>query len=282
MESVPTPFLGFMAFIFGLIIGSFLNVVIHRLPRDESIVLPPSHCPECGYEIKPYDNIPIISYLLLRGRCRTCRAAISPVYPAVELLVGCLYLSFFLLRRGLTPEFFVDIVFVSLIVPLVFIDYQHMLLPNAITYPGLVLGFILRLLVPVPYLDQLRAMPALHSWPGWAVSLVGSGLGALAGGGVLWVIRKTYFLVMRREGMGRGDEKMMFMVGAVLGWQLTIVTIFFAALAGSIVGVLLIWLRGGTMKTAIPFGVFLGPAAIVALAVGEKIVAWYLGLLHVG
>ena len=282
MESVPAPFLGFMALVFGLIIGSFLNVVIHRLPRDESIVLPPSHCPECGYQIRPYDNIPIISYLLLRGRCRSCRTGISPLYPAVELLVGCLYLLFFLLRQGPAPEFFVDIVFVSLIVPLVFIDYQYMLLPNAITYPGLALGVILRLLVPVPYLDQLRAAPVFQSWPVWAVSLVGSGLGALAGGGVLWLIRKTYFLVMRREGMGQGDEKMMFMVGAFLGWQLTIVTIFFAAFAGSIVGVLLIWLRGGSMKTAIPFGVFLGPAAIVSLAVGEKIVAWYLGLLHVG
>src|SRR5215470_4787161 len=242
MESVPAPFLGFMALVFGLIIGSFLNVVIHRLPRDESIVLPPSHCPECGYQIKPYDNIPIISYLLLRGRCRSCRSAISPIYPAVELLVGCLYLLFFMLKGGLTPEFFVDVVFVSLVVPLVFIDYEYMLLPNAITYPGLALGFILRLVVPVPYLDQLRAAPAFQTWPVWAVSLVGSGLGALAGGGVLWLIRKAYFLVTHREGMGRGDEKMMFMVGAFLGWQLTIVTIFFAAFGGSIVGVLLIWL----------------------------------------
>src|SRR5262245_15410705 len=130
MESVPAPFLGVMAFIFGLIIGSFLNVVIHRLPRDESIVLPPSHCPECGSQIRPYDNIPVLSYLLLRGRCRSCRTPISSVYPAVELLVGCLYLLFFQLTRGLTPEFFVDIIFVSLIVPLVFIDYEHMLLPT--------------------------------------------------------------------------------------------------------------------------------------------------------
>src|SRR5262249_18953362 len=282
MESVPAPFLGFMAFIFGLIIGSFLNVVIHRLPRDESIVLPPSHCPECGYQIKPYDNMPVLSYLLLRGRCGGCRTAISPIYPAVELLVGCLYLVFFLLRGGPTPEFFVDIIFASLVVPLVFIDYEHMLLPNAITYPGLVLGFVLRVFIPIPYFDHLRAAPGFLTWPPWAVSLVGSGLGALAGGGVLWLIRKAYFLAMRREGMGRGDEKMMFMVGAFLGWQLTIVTIFFAACGGSIVGLLLILLRGGSMKTAIPFGVFLGPSAIVSLAVGERVVAWDLCLLHVG
>jgi leader peptidase (prepilin peptidase)/N-methyltransferase len=280
MGSVPGPLLGLMAFVFGLIIGSFLNVVIHRLPRAESVVFPPSHCPHCGYQIKPYDNIPVLSYLLLRGRCRGCRARISPIYPAVELLVGCLYLAFFLLRGGPTPEFFVDIIFASMIVPLVFIDLEHMLLPNAITYPGLVIGFLLRLLVPVPYFDHLRAATAFQGWPDWAVSLVGSGLGALAGGGVLWLIRKGYFLAMKREGMGQGDEKMMFMVGAFLGWQLTIVTIFFAAFAGSIIGLLLIALRGGSMKTAIPFGVFLGPAALVSLAVGEKVVAWYLGLLH--
>jgi leader peptidase (prepilin peptidase)/N-methyltransferase len=280
METVAALFPGFVAFAFGLIIGSFLNVVIHRLPRDESVVLPPSHCPQCGYEIRPYDNIPVISYLLLRGRCRKCRTAISPIYPAVELLVGCLFLLFFVLRAGLTGEFFVDVIFVSLIVPLIFIDYEHMLLPNAITFPGLVLGFVLRLMVPVPYVDQLRVAPAFQTWPSWAVSLVGSGLGALAGGGVLWLIRKAYFLAMRREGMGRGDEKMMFMVGAFLGWQLTIVTIFLGAFAGSIVGLLIVAVRRGGMKTAIPFGVFLGPSAIISLAVGEKIVAWYLGLLH--
>jgi leader peptidase (prepilin peptidase)/N-methyltransferase len=280
MESASGLFLGLTAFAFGLIIGSFLNVVIHRLPRDESIVLPPSHCPQCGYQIRPYDNIPVVSYLLLRGRCRGCRAAISPLYPIVELLVGTLYLLVFLLRRGVTPEFFVDIIFVSLIVPLVFIDLEHMLLPNAITYPGLIVGLISRLLVPIPYFDQLRAAPAFETWPAWAVSLLGSLLGAAAGGGVLWLIRKAYFLAMHREGMGPGDVKMMLMVGAFLGWQLTIVTIFFAALGGSVIGLLLIALRGGSMKTAIPFGVFLGPAAVVSLAVGERVVAWYVGLLH--
>jgi leader peptidase (prepilin peptidase)/N-methyltransferase len=280
MESASGLIFGLAAFGFGLIIGSFLNVVIHRLPRDESIVLPPSHCPECGYQIKPYDNIPVISYVLLRGRCRSCRTGISPIYPIVELLVGSSYLLFFLLRRGITPEFLVDVIFVSLVIPLVFIDFEHMLLPNAITYPGLIVGLISRLLVPIPYLEQLRAAPAFSAWPAWAVSGVGSVLGALAGGGILWLIRKAYFLSMHREGMGPGDVKMMFMVGAFLGWQLTIVTIFLAALGGSVIGLLLIALRGGTMKTAIPFGVFLGPASLVSLAVGEKAVAWYVGLLH--
>jgi leader peptidase (prepilin peptidase)/N-methyltransferase len=194
--------------------------------------------------------------------------------------VGTSFLLVFLVRHGVTPEFFVDVIFVSLTVPLVFIDFEHMLLPNAITYPGLIVGLIARLLVPIPYLAQLRAAPAFDTWPVWAVSLAGSALGAVAGGGVLWAIRKAYFLAMHREGMGPGDVKMMFMVGAFLGWQLTMVTIFFAALGGSVIGLLLIALRGGSMKSAIPFGVFLGPAAVVSLVAGEKVVAWYVGLLH--
>src|SRR5712692_9438343 len=150
MENLSPYFVGAVVFIFGLLIGGFLNVVIYRLPLGESIVFPGSHCPGCSAEIKWYDNIPVFSYaMLLRGRCRSCRARISPIYPSVELLVACLYLLLFLIHRdqiddGSWLPLAVDFVFVSLIVPLVFIDLRHKLLPNAITYPGLVLLLALR------------------------------------------------------------------------------------------------------------------------------------------
>src|SRR6266498_2759211 len=154
MQDLSPLFFAFAVFIFGLLIGSFLNVVIYRLPLGESIVFPGSHCPACGAEIKWYDNIPVFSYvILLRGRCRKCRARISPIYPAVEILVACLYLALFITHKdqiliGSWLPLIADIVFVSLIVPLVFIDLHHKLLPNAITFPGLVLLLILRPLVP--------------------------------------------------------------------------------------------------------------------------------------
>ena len=272
-------------FIFGLLIGSFLNVVIHRLPRSESIVFPGSHCPSCNAEINWYDNIPVISYtILLRGRCRSCRARISPIYPAVELLVGCLYLALFLIHKdriagGSWLPLIADIAFVSLIVPLVFIDLRHKLLPNAITYPGLVLLVVLRALAPDPWIiSHTPGLFGLEGAPQWVVSLVGSALGALVGGGSLWLVREAYYRLRHVEGMGLGDVKMMIMVGAFLGWQLTLLTIFIGSVLGSIVGLLLISLRGGSMRMQIPFGVFLGPAAIIALFAGQQFIIWYVGM----
>lgn len=273
-----------VVFIFGLLIGSFLNVVVYRLPRGESVVFPGSHCPSCNTEIKWYDNIPLISYtMLLRGRCRNCRARISPIYPAVELLVGCLYLALFVIHRdqvavGSWLPLIADIVFVSLIVPLVFIDLRHKLLPNAITYPGLVLLVVLRALAPDPWIVSHTPSPGLEGAPLWVVSLIGSALGALVGGGSLWLVREAYYRLRHVEGMGLGDVKMMIMVGAFLGWQLTLLTIFIGSVLGSIVGLLLISFRGGSMKMQIPFGVFLGPAAIIALFVGQQFITWYIGM----
>ncbi|MEK6325245.1 MAG: prepilin peptidase [Acidobacteriota bacterium] len=285
MENLSPYFVGVVVFIFGLLFGSFLNVVIHRLPLGESIVFPGSHCPACGAEIKWYDNIPVISYaLLLQGRCRSCRVRVSPIYPAVELLVACLYLLLFLTHRdqisnGSWLPMVVDIVFVSLIVPLVFIDLRHKLLPNAITYPGLVLLLVLRAIAPDPWiLSHTPKLFGLESAPAWVVSVFASVLGAAVGGGSLWLVREAYYRLRHVEGMGLGDVKMMLMVGAFLGWQLTLLTIFLGSLLGSLVGVLLILLGGGSMKMQIPFGVFLGPAAIIALLAGQQLIVWYVGM----
>ena len=285
MEHLPTYFVGTAVFIFGLLIGSFLNVVIYRLPLGQSIVFPGSHCQACSAEIKWHDNIPVVSYaILLQGRCRSCRARISPIYPAVELLVACLYLLLFIIHQdqissGSWLLFAAHIVFVSLIVPLVFIDLRHKLLPNAITYPGLVLLLVLRAIAPNPWiLSHTPNLFGVENAPMWALSLFGSVLGAAVGGGSLWLVREVYYRFRHVEGMGLGDVKMMLMVGVFLGWQLTLLTIFVGSLLGSLVGVLLILLRGGTMKMQIPFGVFLGLAGIIALFVGQKLIVWYAGM----
>lgn len=263
IEEIPSYFFAISAFTLGSIVGSFLNVVIHRLPRGESL-LPGSRCPNCGSPIKPYDNIPVVSYLLLGGRCRKCKSRISAIYPAVELITAALYLLLFL-KDGLGPALFADLIFVSLIIPLIFIDLRHKLLPNAITYPGLVVVFLLRALMP--------------SGGDWAASLFESALGAALGGGSLYLIRLLYFWLRRVEGMGLGDVKMMLMVGAFLGWQLTLLVIFVGSLLGSIAGLMLAWLRGYEIRKAeIPFGVFLGIASIIAIFVGRELIAWYVGL----
>ncbi|HXG94520.1 MAG TPA: prepilin peptidase [Blastocatellia bacterium] len=278
MEYIPDYFIGVCLFLFGLLIGSFLNVVIYRLPRRESIVWPGSHCPACNAAIKPYDNIPVLSYAILGGRCRNCRVAISPVYPAVELLVASLYLLAFL-KDGRSLMLLADVIFVSLIVPLVFIDLRHKLLPNRITYPGFIILLILRAVAPDPAtLANARRMFGIEGAPDWGVALISSAMGAIVGGGSLWLVREAYLRLRKVEGMGLGDAKMMMMVGAFLGWQLTLLTIFIGSLLGSIIGILLIATRGGNMKMEIPFGVFLGPAGIIALFVGRQIIAWYVGM----
>jgi leader peptidase (prepilin peptidase)/N-methyltransferase len=278
MDNLPPVVVGIAIFIFGLIIGSFLNVVIYRLPLDESVVFPGSHCPACNASIQAYDNIPVFSYIALGGKCRSCRVRISPIYPAVELLVGLLYLLLYF-KDGLSLLLLADTVFVSLIVPLVFIDLHHKILPNAITYPGFPLMVLLRLLTTDSEIVRSKLWAAdLVQSPEWAVALTGSLLGAAVGGGSLWLIREAYYRLRHVEGMGLGDVKMMLMVGAYLGWSITILTIFVASLLGSIIGLMLIWLRGGTMKMEIPFGVFLGPSSIIALFFGQRLIEWYLSL----
>ena len=271
---------------FGAIIGSFLNVVIHRLPREESIVFPNSRCPSCSALIGAMDNIPVLSYAILGGRCRNCRAAISWRYPAVELLTALLYAGVFLidvyLRGGLTYTILFDLVFISALVALVFIDAEHMLLPNAITYPGIAFAIIARIALPLlvgPYaFDDLPSLwyGHLYAWPVWAASLLGAALGALAGGGSLWLIGWLWERLRGVEAMGLGDVKMMFMVGAYLGWRLTILTIFMGVLSGSIAGVgLMAKRKERDMQMQLPFGIFLGIGSMLALLFGSRIIAWY-------
>ena len=281
--SFPLPVICAAVAAFGAVIGSFLNVVIHRLPREESIVFPNSRCPACGAAIGPLDNIPILSYAILRGRCRNCRAGISARYPAVELLTAILF-ALVTWHDGLTFALPFDLVFVSALLALVFIDAEHMILPNAITYPGLVFALVARVAVPYlvgePHFDDLQSLAAgpLADLPLWGASLVGALIGALAGGGTLWMMGWLWEKLRGVEAMGLGDVKMMFMVGAYLGWRLTVLTIFLAVLSGSLTGiVLMLKQRERNLQMLLPFGVFLGTAAIGALLIGERIVEWYAG-----
>jgi leader peptidase (prepilin peptidase)/N-methyltransferase len=276
MEHVPPFFLGIAVALFGLVIGSFLNVVIYRLPRGESLAYPGSHCTRCNQRVKPYDNIPVVSYLVLGGQCRSCKAKISPIYPTVELIVAALYLLLFF-KDGLTLRLFADVVFVSLIVPLVFIDLEHKLLPDKINKPGLLVMTILRVIAPDPWINESTRQMFDITSAEWTVTIIGSAIGAAVGGGSLWLVREAYYRLKKVEGMGLGDVKMMLMVGAFIGWKLTFLTIFMSSLIGSLVGILIVKLRRGSMKMEIPFGVFLGPAAVLSLFIGQKLIEWYLG-----
>lgn len=240
--------------LFGLSVGSFLNVCVHRLPRGESLVRPPSRCPHCGYVLRWYDNIPVASYLLLGGRCRQCRARIALRYPALELATLVVFLVHGVVF-GWTALLAVRLVFACALVVLFAIDLEHHLLPDAITLPGIVAGLLASALLPPGLRDAV--------------------LGVLAGGGALWLIGEAYFRATGQEGMGGGDVKMLAMIGAFLGWKLVLVTLVLSSVAGSIVGILVIALRRGDMKYALPYGTFLALGALAASLAGEWLVRWY-------
>jgi len=262
---------------FGALIGSFLNVVIHRLPREESVVFPNSRCPACGTAIRPYDNLPVVSWAVLRGRCRSCRSPISARYPAVELLTAALFAITFLLHSGLTLSLPFDLAFVAALVALVFIDAEHMLLPDRITLPGAALAVVARVVVPNLYGVGFLA-GSFEGAPAWLLSLVGALLGALVGGGFLWLVGWAWEKARGVQAMGLGDVKMMLMVGAYLGPPLTVLTLFVGVLTGSVVGVALMLGRGERdMKMLLPFGIFLGIGALVSLLFGAPIIDWYVG-----
>lgn len=241
----------------GLAVGSFLNVCIHRLPRDQSLNSPPSRCPACEYRLRWFDNVPILSYVLLGGRCRKCRARISIRYPLVELITMALFLvhgAVFGWTALLVPR----LAFACAMVVLFAIDLEHQLLPNVITLPGIVVGLIASAVLPPGIVDAL--------------------IGVLIGGGVLWLIGEAYFRFSGHEGMGGGDVKMLAMIGAFLGWKLVLVTLVLSSIAGSVIGLLVIAIRKGGMKYALPYGTFLALGALVASLAGESIVNWYVGL----
>ncbi|BCS53475.1 A24 family peptidase [Geobacter sp. SVR] len=245
-----------LAFVFGAIVGSFLNVCIYRLPREESVVSPPSHCPHCNYRIRWYDNIPLVSYLWLRGACRGCRAGISPQYPLVELLTGVLTLALFL-RFGPTPAFAVLFLFCSALVVVTFIDLEHQIIPDEISLPGIVVGFACSFFLTG------------HTW-------LNSLLGILLGGGSLLLVAYGYQLLTGKEGMGGGDIKLLAMMGAFLGWKAVPFIIFTGSLAGSVVGITLMIVRKKDSKLAIPFGPYLAFGALLFIFYGRQLIHWYL------
>lgn len=378
---LPSVFFALAAFVFGLLVGSFLNVVIYRVPRGESIIYPGSHCGSCGKPVKPYDNIPLLSYTLLGGRCRACKAKISLIYPAVELLTGLLFLAVMLKSGPMaianTEASFItvmaEMVFVAVIISLIFIDARHKLLPNVITYPAFVLAMIapaaigfshVRLGAYIDFppgmtipglwqatiagavliasaapifgvIDRLddvlfskyfewaetdeaqptpeeieaeRKMQRQHNWvvygtmvmgvilaiawialrsfisePGFVAvytELLYSALGALVGGGIVWLLRALYFYTRGAEGMGLGDVKMMAVVGAFLGWQQAIIVLIIGSFLGSIVGLVMARRSKQGLKTALPFGIFLGIGALFALFGGTPLLNWYIGMMR--
>ncbi len=398
VAELPPAFFVLAAFVFGLLVGSFLNVVIYRVPRGESIIYPGSHCGACDKPVKPYDNIPLLSYVMLGGRCRACKAKFSAIYPAVELLTGLLFLAV-MLKSGPTWGAIVEMWFVAVIVALIFIDARHKLLPDVITYPA----FVCALLVTAatfrlsdfprprnltealnqganPHLFDLMADPSFSAvrailvgaallamaapifriidrmddvlfgkyfdWAedekteptpeeiaieqtaqrqhdrvikvtmwlgivaaiGWiligyssldqATSFLGVGsvsrlkfefaysnlilasLGALVGGGIVWLLRALYFYTRGAEGMGLGDVKMMAVVGAFLGWQQAIIVLIIGSFLGSIVGLVMARRSKQGLKTALPFGIFLGIGALFALFGGTPLLNWYIGMMR--
>jgi leader peptidase (prepilin peptidase)/N-methyltransferase len=252
--------------IFGLIVGSFVNVCIYRLPRNISIIRPSSACPSCNTPIKPWDNIPILSYILLKGKCRKCGESISLRYPIVELLNGLFYiavLNYFGLGWHL-PFLFA---FVSAMIVITFIDFDFQIIPDAITLPGIVIGVIsASFILPDPFHYTSLLNRGIEGIVGFKNSLIGF----LLGGGLYYLIA-----VLSRGGMGGGDIKMMAMVGAFIGWKAVLLTTFIGSLVGSIVGIFLMVFKGKGRKTKIPFGPFLALGAIITLFWGGKILHWY-------
>lgn len=242
----------------GLFIGSFLNVCIYRIPRSESIVWPGSHCPVCGQKIKPWDNIPILSYIILRGRCRGCSEKISPRYPVVEALSGLLALGM-LYRFGLTVTFVIYYAWACVLLVITFIDIDYQIIPDRFSIGGIIIGLGLVYWLPVTYKDSL--------------------LGLVLGSGLLVAVIYGYYFLTKKQGMGGGDVKLLGMIGVFTGWQGVLFTIFAGSLAGTLFGLPWAFVQKKTMKAAIPFGPFLALGALIFVFFGSQIIDWYFGFL---
>ena len=256
-----------LTFIFGLIVGSFANVCIYRLPRGESIIRPGSHCPSCGKPVLWYDNIPILSFIFLRGRCRNCKSSISFRYPLVEFLTGFLFLMSFRYMgiSGSLPFYWY--LFVLLIIA-TFTDFAHLIIPDCISLPGIIIGVFACFIFP----EIMKGASHIEG-------LTSSIKGLLAGGGAIWVIGILGKIAFRKDAMGGGDVKLMAMAGSFLGTKLVFLSIFLGSLFGAMVGGILIALRLKTRKDYIPFGPYLALGAVSSLFFGEKLLSWYFGLL---
>ena len=248
-----------VAGIFGALIGSFLNVCIYRLPRRESIAWPGSHCPACSHPIAWYDNIPLIGFLVLRGRCRACAVSIPLHYPLVEALNSIGYLAL-LWRFGPSGETVVYAGLFSALLVVAGTDLSHKIIPNAVTYPGIVLGL----------LSAGTVLP---------LGLLNGLIGLLVGGGILWLLAWASPYLFGKEGMGGGDIKLLAMLGAFLGWKPAVLTIMIGSFVGSVIGVSLLAAKMIKREDYIPFGPFLVFGAIVALFFGSSLIEWYQGLL---
>ena len=243
----------------GLCLGSFLNVVIYRLPIGLSIVRPRSRCPRCGCAIAPYDNVPLVSYLVLRGRCRNCASPIPVRYPAVEATGALCLIAAALVSTGPAGAG-IRAAFLLALLAITWIDLDHRIIPNEISIPGIAAGLALSPWIGVPRIEGL--------------------IGAAAGAGALLGVAVAYRAIRKIDGMGGGDIKLAAMLGAFLGWKGILLTIVLGSLFGSIVGLSLIAARRGSGKTALPFGTFLAPAAAIVLLVGPRVWTWYAGLMH--
>jgi len=246
-----------LIFILGLIVGSFSNVCIYRIPKNESIIYPASHCPKCRSKIKPVDNIPLLSYILLKGRCRNCKSKISIQYPIVELLTGLIYLIIYLIY-GLSIQTLIYIILSSALIIIAFIDLNEQIVPDVISLPGIVIGFILSFFVPY-------------------ISFINSALGVLVGGGIILIIGLGGSLIFKKEAMGGGDVKLAAMIGAFLGWRYIIISLFLGFFLGALAGIILILSKIKSREDVVPFGPFIVLGSFITLLWGEKIISWYLG-----
>src|SRR5262245_11519555 len=269
-----------LALVLGLVFGSFLNVVILRLPQRESISLPRSRCPQCKTPIRWYDNVPVVSYLLLGGRCRSCKKKISARYPIVEGLSGLVSVLLYF-KFGLTVEWAVFFAFSAALIVLALIDLDHRILPDPITLNGIWIGIVVSVYLaqPSPLVSRLFRSLGIETANPRVIALTGSVLGAIVGGGLLWAVGEAYLRLRGIEGMGFGDVKMMAMVGALLGAPLALLTIMIGSLLGSVMGLLFIRFTGKSRQYELPFGPLLSAAGSVAILYGEDLVQLYVDRL---